>query len=184
MLWFYNQDTTKFKKYPMYSWHARPASESLGKRLEMPKTLLVTCYCVTVLLCYSRLLSCPNKVNFFKKVMNWIDLFAIIPYFVTVVILNIYISYMYYILRWDIYHILYHIWLQVLYASGYEDSTSSESGSSANDVRRIAQFFRWNEARTSSSCERLGFLGFNDIIMTLNVMDDIDECDWLTNCSF
>ena len=32
--------------------------------------------------------------------------------------------------------------LQVLYASGYEDSTSSESGSNANDVRRIAQFFR------------------------------------------
>ena len=95
----------------MYSWHARPASESLGKRLEKPKTLIVTMLLVTVLLvtlllCYSRLLSCPNKVNFFKKVMNWIDLFAIIPYFVTVVILNIYmyiilhISYIYIEMRY------------------------------------------------------------------------------------
>ena len=38
--------------------------------------------------------------------------------------------------------ILTMIELQVLYASGYEDSSGNESGSSANDVRRIAQFFR------------------------------------------
>ena len=112
MLWFYNKDATKCKKYPMYSWHARPASESLGKRLEKPKTLIVTMLLVTVLLvtlllCYSRLLSCPNKVNFFKKVMNWIDLFAIIPYFVTVVILNIYMYIC--IIYWDEIYIIYNI---------------------------------------------------------------------------
>jgi len=64
---------------------------------------------------FVRLLSCPNKVTFFTKVMNWIDLLAIIPYFVTI----------------------------ILYAAGYEDSDDEENRTeNANDVRRIAQFFR------------------------------------------
>ena len=31
-----------------------------------------------------RAITCPNKITFVKKVMNWIDLLAIVPYFVTV----------------------------------------------------------------------------------------------------
>ena len=92
----------------------------------------------------SRLLSCPNKVTFFSKVMNWIDLLAIIPYFVTV----------------------------ILYAAGYADSDSESSNAStgANDVRRIAQFFRllrivktlriiriFKLARHSTGLQALGF---------------------------
>ena len=64
-----------------------------------------------------RLISCPDKVKFFKKLMNWIDLLAIIPYFVTIII----------------------------YAAGWADSEESEvdvKAENANDVRRIAQFFR------------------------------------------
>ena len=76
--------------------------------------------------------------------MNWIDLLAIIPYFVTV----------------------------ILYAAGYADSDSESSNAStgANDVRRIAQFFRllrivktlriiriFKLARHSTGLQALGF---------------------------
>ena len=90
-----------------------------------------------------RFLSCPNKVTFFSKVMNWIDLLAIIPYFVTV----------------------------SLYAAGYSDSDSDQNRTdNANDVRRIAQFFRllrivktlriiriFKLARHSTGLQALGF---------------------------
>merc|ERR1719394_1400205 len=33
-----------------------------------------------------RLLCCPSKMTFCKKTMNWIDLLAIVPYFVTVIL--------------------------------------------------------------------------------------------------
>merc|ERR1719192_2286685 len=33
-----------------------------------------------------RFACCPSKVGFCKKTMNWIDLLAIVPYFVTVVL--------------------------------------------------------------------------------------------------
>lgn len=46
--------------------------------------------------------------------MNWIDLLAIIPYFVTV----------------------------ILYAAGYNSDSDNDRTTEANDVRRIAQFFR------------------------------------------
>ena len=36
-----------------------------------------------------RLVCCPNKVSFMKTTMNWIDLLAIVPYFITI-ILNTY----------------------------------------------------------------------------------------------
>ena len=83
-------------------------------------------------------------MTFFSKVMNWIDLLAIIPYFVTV----------------------------ILYAAGYADSDSESSNAStgANDVRRIAQFFRllrivktlriiriFKLARHSTGLQALGF---------------------------
>ena len=32
---------------------------------------------------FSRFLACPNKLNFFRDVMNIIDIIAIIPYFIT-----------------------------------------------------------------------------------------------------
>lgn len=32
---------------------------------------------------YCRFLACPNKLNFFRDVMNVIDIIAIIPYFIT-----------------------------------------------------------------------------------------------------
>jgi len=92
---------------------------------------------------FVRLLSCPNKVTFFSKVMNWIDLLAIIPYFVTV----------------------------ILYSAGFEDSDSDQNRTeNANDVRRIAQFFRllrivktlriiriFKLARHSTGLQALGF---------------------------
>lgn len=31
-----------------------------------------------------RLITCPCKTDFLKKLMNWIDLLAIVPYFVTI----------------------------------------------------------------------------------------------------
>ena len=88
-------------------------------------------------------MSCPNKVTFFSKVMNWIDLLAIIPYFVTV----------------------------ILYSAGFEDSDSDQNRTeNANDVRRIAQFFRllrivktlriiriFKLARHSTGLQALGF---------------------------
>ena len=46
--------------------------------------------------------------------MNWIDLLAIIPYFVTI----------------------------ILYAAGYDSDGEQNRTDNANDVRRIAQFFR------------------------------------------
>lgn len=75
--------------------------------------------------------------------MNWIDLLAIIPYFVTV----------------------------ILYAAGYADSDSDQNRTdNANDVRRIAQFFRllrivktlriiriFKLARHSTGLQALGF---------------------------
>ena len=75
--------------------------------------------------------------------MNWIDLLAIIPYFVTV----------------------------ILYAAGYSDSDSDQNRTdNANDVRRIAQFFRllrivktlriiriFKLARHSTGLQALGF---------------------------
>ena len=33
---------------------------------------------------FVRLITSPNKLAFIKKIMNWIDLLAIIPYFVTI----------------------------------------------------------------------------------------------------
>ena len=60
-----------------------------------------------------RLVTCPDKLAFVRRLMNWIDLLAIIPYFVTIA--------------------LYFIEL---------DESLHSRADNANDVRRIAQFFR------------------------------------------
>lgn len=40
-------------------------------------------HCLTLSLSKYRFMACPNKLNFFRDVMNVIDIIAIIPYFIT-----------------------------------------------------------------------------------------------------
>ena len=63
---------------------------------------------------FIRLISCPSKRKFFQKVMNWVDILAIIPYFITI----------------------------ILYLVELQGEEVDEDAENASDVRRIAQFFR------------------------------------------
>ena len=61
-----------------------------------------------------RFVVCPSKVQFFTKAMNWIDILAIVPYYVTI----------------------------ILYLIELTDQSVDGNAENATDVRRIAQFFR------------------------------------------
>jgi len=65
-----------------------------------------------------RLIACPSKRDFLRRSMNWIDLLAIVPYFVTVTLK----------------------WYGVTEAAIAEDHLSEEEH--AGDVSRTAQYFR------------------------------------------
>lgn len=46
-------------------------------------TIHTNCYRLSLALFNIRFMACPNKLNFFRDVMNVIDIIAIIPYFIT-----------------------------------------------------------------------------------------------------